>query len=333
MSGVKTGYLCVQGWSEGAPGVTVGTVVSGNSNTSILNAEAAASQNLGDYTILEGDSGADVLQFDVPATLTPDSTTLDGKYCVGLIGVRIAQMTEDVVVRATLESGSQVYETAATCYAQEMERDLPSLTEGHELFGSGLANFMFHDLPASVFNTDLSFTLRKEVFGDFASTDVFLGSVFVGVQLDLSVNRDTVQMGFRTYNDETMTRGGNDISSNGVLLRSLAFEAKQMTFAQLSGSDSAYYSSSQVIGANIMRAAISNIGTPMVLSLAPYPVDEPWTESLDDAGIAARQRARRQNFFAMYGRMERQIDVNVDGSFADEQEQLYRTRMRFTEKR
>jgi hypothetical protein len=332
MSGLTTSYLCVQGWGEDNSGVTIGDVVSADSDTTVINAGAAASQNLGDYTTLEGSASAVSLSCDVDIDMVPNDSSLDGSYTIAVIGVRVKPLSRDIVVRCAMTIGSEVYQSAATVYGLEMERDKPVGTEGHELFGSGVANFVFHDLDASALGTTVNFEFTIDEAGDFGDKSLLIGSIFCGLQIPLSVDRNSVSMGFQIANDRATTRGGNSIDSNGVLLRSLGFQAKEMPLSVITGISDGYYSGDYV-GANLMRAAISNCGQPMLLSMFPYPVTGEWSESSPDAAeITERNRSRRQNFFALYGLLDRQIDVNADQSFSDG-EMLYLARLRFSERR
>jgi hypothetical protein len=335
MSGLVTSYLCVQGWGEDSSGVSVGEILSADSGTTLVtNGEAAASTNLGDFTTLTGATGASTVSFNVDVSIQPNDASLDGKYALGLIGLRIKPSSRDVVLRATLQSGSEVYESAATIYGLDMERDLPVGNEGHFLFGSGVSNIVFHNLPADTFDSTLTVTLAVDSnIVDLGDRDVLLGAVCPFLEIPMSIERTSVAMGFAVMHDENTTRGGNDISSNGVLKRTLAVQAKEMPMSALTGISDGYYDG-DFIGANMMRAAIANVGQPMLMSLFPYPVDSSWGDfsGLSPAQVEARNLSRRQNFYAIYGKLDRQIDVTIDESF-EAGESTWRARLRFGERR
>jgi hypothetical protein len=327
MSGEKRGYLCVQGWGENTAGVSVSALTAGTGVDSISDASAAANQILGDYSTLNVASGASSAAFTVDLALNPDSAVLDGSVTVALLGLRMTPLEFDTVMRCTMTVGSTTYESAAPIYGQEMNRTLPAASVGHELFGSGVTNLVFHDLPASVLTTGVEFELALDA-GDIGSTSVYVGSVFVGLQIPLWLNPDTFTFGSDVSNDRFRSRAGVMYSSSGVLQRTVSFEVVKADLENVHGIGADFYAN-DVPAPNIFRAAIANIGQPMLFSPYPYPLtDQAWADSVSD--VDQRLLSVRQNFFSLYGLLERQLDISVREGSKD-LGATYRARMRFVE--
>lgn len=322
-------YLCVPGWAEGSAGTTVGTMTA--TGGTVTRGDAAASRSLGDFTEIAASSATVTASVDL--AIKPSDASLSGQYVVALIGVRITPLDRDVVLRCKMTANGVDYFSAATIYCQQMDRSLPASTEGHQLFGSGLANLIFHNLPHTAITSGVDFEMVLDGGPSLSSKTVYIGSVFAGLEIPLKMDANSVQIGTQIANDRNTKRSGGDLSSDGVLLRSLQLEARQMPLEVLSGISGDYYSSSsEYVGPNIMRAAIANVGAPMLLSLYPYALPSAaWSGSPDADEIQERSLSRRQNFFSLYGLLDRQIDVNTDEQQGQGLSALYRTRLRFGE--
>lgn len=320
-------YLCVQGWGENTSGVEVGALTAGTGVSSIDDANAATNGILGDYSVLNVTGTSAV--FTTSLALNPDDSALDGKVTVALLGIRIQPLAQDTVMRATMTVGSTTYESAAAIYGQEMERTLPAGTTGHELFGSGLANIVFHDLPVSVLSSDVEFEIALDA-GSLASTTVFIGSVFAGLQIPLQMAPGTFTWSSEPMNDKFTSRAGVNYSSNGVLHRVCSFDVQRANLETLHGIGTDFYTD-DIPSPNIFRAMIAAIGQPMLFSPYPYPVtDAAWSGTVSD--VDQRLLSVRQNFFSIYGLLDRssQVTVREEGEGLS---QTYRSRMRFGEVR
>lgn len=329
MSCSKRGYLCVQGWGEGTAGVEVGALTAGTGVDSIDDTSAATNGNLADFSAINTTSGATSATFTTNLSLNPDDASLGGDVTVALLGLRVTPLPDDTVMRCTMTVGGDTYESAAPIYGQEMERTLPASTENHELFGSGVSNIVFHDLPVSVLTTGVSFELALDA-GNLGSVSIYLGSVFVGLQIPLWLDPDTISWGNEVSNDRFASRAGVVYSSNGVLRRSVAFRVVRAGLETLHGIGSDFYGG-DVPSPNIFRAAIAAIGQPMLFSPYPYPLtNASWGDSVGD--VNERLLSIRQNFFSLYGNLQRNLDLTVvPGTSGLDSE--YSARMRFTEVR
>lgn len=326
----RVGYLCVQGWGEGVVGSEIGPLVAGTGVDSITDANAAASPVLADYSTLVVGAAATSATFTTSLAMNPDDAALGGSVTVALLGVRVSPMTLDTVMRATMTVGANTYESAAALYGQEMDRTLPGgLLEGHELFGSGVTNIVFHDLPVSVLTTGVEFNLALDA-GTIASTTIRIGSVFVGLQIPLNVNPRGFGWSIEPINDRFRSRAGVNYSSNGVMQRVCSFEAQRSSFELISGIGSTFYSAGVPVP-NLFRASLASIGQPMLLSPYPYPLtNQAWSGTVSD--VDQRVMSVRQNFFSMYGLLDRSADTSIE-EYNQELKTEYRTRLRFGEVR
>lgn len=321
-------YLCVPGWAEGSAGTTVGAMTA--TGGTVTRGPAAASRSLGDFTEIAGSSATVTASVDL--AIKPSDSSLSGQYVVALIGVRITPLDRDVVLRCKMTANGVDYFSAATIYCQQMDRSLPATTEGHQLFGSGLANLVFHNLPHTAITSGVAFEMILDGGPSLSGKTIYVGSVFAGLEIPLKLDANSVQIGAQISNDRNTKRSGGDLSSDGVLLRSLQLEARAMPLEVLSGISGDYYSSSKYVGPSILRAAIANVGAPMLLSLYPYALQNAgWSGSPDADEIQERSLSRRQNFFSLYGLLDRQIDVSTDEQQGEGLGALYRTRLRFGE--
>lgn len=328
MSGEKRGYLCVQGWGENNAGVSVSALTAGTGTSSIDDASAAANQILGDYSVLNTATGNSAA-FTTTLAMNPDSTDLDGSYCVALLGLRMTPLTQDVVMRCTMTVGSTTYESAAPIYAQEMNRTLPAGTVGHELFGSGVTNIIFHNLPSSVLTSGVEFELALDG-GSIGSSEVYVGSIFVGLEIPLWLNPNNFTWGSAVSNDTLTSRAGVRYSSSGVLRRNVSFEVVRAGLETIHGIGSDFYTS-DIPSPNLFRAAIATIGQPMLFSPYPYPLTgQAWGDSVGD--VDQRLMSIRQNFFSLYGLLERDLQLSIREASKDLNSD-YGARMRFIEVR
>ena len=328
MSAEKRGYLCVQGWGENNAGVSVSALTAGAGVNSIDDASAAANQILGDYSVLNVGTGNSAA-FTTTLAMNPDTTVLDGSVCVALLGLRVTPLTTDTVMRCTMTVGSTTYESAAPIYGQEMNRTLPAGTVGHELFGSGVTNIVFHDLPSSVLTSGVEFELALDG-GSLGSKSVYVGSVFVGLQIPLWLNPETFTFGSEVSNDRFRSRAGVAYSSSGVLQRNVSFEVVRAGLETVHGIGPDFYTD-DVPQPNLFRAAIATIGQPMLFSPYPYPLTgQAWGDSVGD--VNQRLLSIRQNFFSLYGLLERNLEIGIREG-AKELNSDYRARLRFVEVR
>ena len=324
------GYLCIQGFGEGVVGSEVGTLVAGTGVDSITDPDAAASPVLADYSTLVVAAAATSATFTTSLALTPNSTELDGKVTVALLGVRMSPMSLDTVMRATMTVGADTYESAAALYGQGMSRELPSgLVEGHTLFGSGVTNIVFHDLPVSVLTTGVEFTLALDA-GDIAETSIRIGSVFVGLQIPVEFSSRGFSWSVEPANERFSSRAGVNYSSDGVMQRVCSFDVQRSRFELLSGIGDTFYADGVPIP-NLFRASLASIGQPMLLSAYPYPLtNQSWSDTVTD--VEQRVMSVRQNFFSMYGLLERSADLSLE-EYTQQLNTEYRTRFRFGEVR
>lgn len=332
MSNGTIGYLCVQGWGEGGISTEVGALVAGDGVSSITDPNAAANPILGDYSTLVLTSDATEANFETSLSMLPNDAELNGLVTVALLGIRMTPMDTDTVMRAELTVGSNTYQSAAAIYGQSMDRALPSgSSDAHTLFGSGVTNIVFHDLPVSVLSSSVQFTLALDA-GDIASKSICIGSVFLGLQIPLQLNPRTFTWSVDVLNDRYRSRAGVDYSSNGVMIRNCTFEVQRASFELLSGIGADFYTDSVPIP-NLFRAGIANIGQPMLLSAYPHPVvDAAWFSESVVGNVPQRLLSVRQNFFAIYGLLERAAEMTVD-EYNEGIGTEYRTRYRFGEVR
>lgn len=325
-------YLCVQGWGEGVDAVTVGPLVAGTGVDSIENPEGVATDSLGDFSTLVTTSGATSAVFTTSLDLDPLSTDYDGKVTVALIGVRVSPSTQDSVMTATLTVGSDAYHTAAPIYGQEMAKGVSGGSAGHELIGSGVTNLIFHDLPASVVGSGIEFALDLDNGESIASKSIDIGSVFVGLQIEMEFNPRTFSWASEAAGDRYLTRAYNAVSADGVIRRTVSFEAQRLGIETITGVGSAFYGGELPLP-NIFRASIASIGQTMLLS--PYPAafnNVTWPVTPSGSQIQDRLMACRQNFFSVYGLLDRRTEITTD-EYRNGLETVYRARMRMGEVR
>ena len=327
----STAYLCIQGWGNDEVGVAVTNPTAGASVDDTLNPGGMTTNDLADFTTFFMNSAADDLTFTTNISMTPDSADYDGMVTIALLGVAVYPSAIDTVVRAELVVGSETYNTAAAVYGQEMSRAIAVGTEGHELIGGGLTNIVFHDLPASVIGSDCQFTLTFENGFSIAGSRVRVGSVFVGLQIPLKINPSSFTWSEEIVNSQFESRSGSNISSDGFVRRMASLEAQLFNVDTITGINSSFYSGTAPMP-NLFRAAIANVGQPMLLSPYPYPVSNTaWNDSAPDSQeIEERLLAVRQNFFSIYGLMDRRMDVTID-TYNAGLNSLYKSRIRFSE--
>jgi len=324
------GYLCIQGWGEGATASQVGTLTAGTGVDSILSPDSACNAVLGDFSTIVVESAATSATFSTSLAMNPDDSALDGLVTVALMGLRIQPLDVDTVMRCTMTAGSETYQSAAPVYAQEMNKELPSgAIDNHELFGSGVTNLVFHDLPVSVLTSGVEFELALDA-GDIASKSIRIGSVFLGLQIPLEFNPRTFSWSVGKVNDEFDSRAGVRYASNGILRRTVSFDAQLMALETITGFGADFYTDSVPLP-SMFRAGIANIGQPMLLSPYPYAVTgQDWDASSVD--VNERLFSIRQNFFSLYGLLDRSADFSIEAFNADLGTQ-YRGRFRFIEVR
>lgn len=324
-------YVCVQGWGEDNVGVEVGSLTAEGDISEILDPEAAANPILGDYSEIVVSGSGENPAFSTSLAYNPLDSAFDGKVTVALLGVRVSPLAQDTVMRANLSVGSETYQSAAQVFGQEMLRTLPSaVTVGHELFGSGVTNIIFHDLPTSVIASSVDFDLALDV-GDLTGASIRLGSIFVGLQVPVEVNAQTLRMGFEPMNERFLSRAYVNYSSNGVLHRTFNFDAQRMTHETMTGIGPDFYNSSGIPVPSAFRSSIATIGQPMLFSLYPYPVSgQDWTST--SINVEQRLLSLRQNFWSSYGLFDRSMEVNLE-QFREGLDTEYRTRFRFIEVR
>ena len=327
MSLPQTSYLCIPGWGEEVDGVTVDPIVAGDGVDSIDNDEGVCTSALSNYSTINADSAATDVEFTTALDFNPLDVGYDGLYTVALIGVRILPSTVDTVVRCALTAGSMTYQSAAAIYGQDMTRVLPVGEEGHQLLGSGLANIIFHDLPAAAIDA-VTFALTPDS-GSLASAQIRIGSIFVGLQIPFASNPGTWNWSSEVVNQQHTSRAIGNFSGDGVVRRAVSFEVTKTELEGLTGIGTGFYSGSPPVP-NIFRASLASVGAPMLLSPYPYAVNDAWGDSPENGEITQRLRSVRQNFFSIYGLLDRRTEVGMR-EFNDGLNSEYRARLRYAE--
>jgi len=328
----RNSYLCISGWGDGVAGIEVGALVAGAGVDSIDNAEGVCTESLSNYATLNMGTGDQVAEFTATVEVNPLESQLDGMYTVALLGIRITPLDTDVVLRGSLTYGSQTWWSAATVYGQTMERTLPdSGVEGHSLMGSGLTNLVFHDLPEMLFTgLPLEFALTLDAGFSLSGCSIRIGSIFAGLQIPFANSPGVFTWSDEVVKQEFTTRALAHISSDGVMRPSVAFEVTTTDLKGITGVGLDYYNQpgGSLPVPNFFRAMIASVGQPMLLSPYPYAVSDAWGDSVDTAEIAQRIRSIRQNFFSIYGLLDRRSEITVR-EFNEGLNTEYRVRMRF----
>lgn len=327
----KTSYLCVSGWGDEIDGIEVTELDAGDGIASVDSPESICTSTLTDYATINVSGGdTEVVEFSTSVTMKPSENELSGLSTIALLGIRVTPRDVDGVLRGSLTIGSRTWHSAAPIYGQTLRRVLPDGMEGHSLLGSGLTNLIFHDLPdLATGGAVMEFTLKSDGGPDLGSTQIMIGSVFGGLQIPFANAPSSYVWSDEVANQEFITRALGHISSDGVMRPSTTFEFASTDIVDITGIGEDYYGTGGGVPMPcLMRAMIASVGQPMLLSPYPYSFEGEWDDTPDAAEVTQRLMSVRQNFFSIYGLLDRRTEIGLR-EYNNGLESEYRARLRF----
>lgn len=158
-----------------------------------------------------------------------------------------------------------------------------------------------------------------------------VGHLFVGIDVLVNQNPDVFSWRIGVMNDRQPTRDYGHINSDGTLIRRASGEIVRVPYHMLNGSEIRNIHSDNLVETiypdpNLLDMVKSNVSYPILFN--PYPAG-PYTGTLTKEQFTMMAR---QNFFAIYGYFEEDVDVQTDAN-KDGLNTNYRMRYRVAETR
>lgn len=310
-------FLSYQGYGSGPS--YVGPLESVSGVSGIENADSVGTYKVSNFAQV-APSGTD-FTVRVNAGLFPVIPAPSGgdygiTVTVGLIGCSVdpgATPWDEDPTACQLTTDASVNMTSfATLTPWEMPRwDSPDsdkdLLEHNALTGGGgLTNFLFSGIPydtiASPDGQDWDF--RFPEWSD-AGSSLRIGGFFLGFDIPLRISPAGFMWWVEALNDRFNARDGSVYSRDGVLRRGASFDAVDVPVGDVTGKD-ASFGNTGTHRANLFRAAIANMGQPMLLNPYPYSIDS----HVDNAAASPEAAAlsNMQNFYSVCGLLDRRME-------------------------
>lgn len=314
----------------------------------ILNGEGLLNPDLSDFTTIIADSGVSDFQVRV-GFYKDDSWLVDSNITCGFIGCTMLTyeddgggdpdlstvFSEDIIMTFNPNSIGTVGNQQMT-YAHNSQNSITSFCQEPlpGIIAGGTSNLLFHDLGTGGNSNGVLCTLIFSRQSDDVTARpharMIIGHMFIGVDIEVNLNPRTFAWRISANSDKFKSRDNGTIPNEGVLLRQSSAEILRIPNNDLIGSvvvdpSVSPWDVEQI--PNLMDLTKVNNGYPILFS--PYP-----NSGLSPVALTAEKLnlTARQNFFSIYGYMNRPIEV-LTNDYNDGLDTLYRANFGITETR